>query len=588
MTGRATSLLLCLRCLWLPVALVSMTACDSNEKEIELAEPISTSSSPVQDVLVSTPNPLATDIGLGILNEGGSAMDAAIAVVLVLGFVEAPETGIGGGGFLMHYSAKDGQTQFYDGRETAPLAAEADRFTILGQPVPLYTAVPSGRAVGVPGLLDMLGRAHRDHGRLPWQALVKPAADLARQGVPMPDRLQQQIQEDPSLRLFGDMRRYFREQADAERPRLVNPDLADTLERIAEQGPRALYRPPLSTSIIDRANSALIGSGDLAQVDFDRYQSVGRPPVCGQYRQYRLCGAGPPSSGGIAVLQILGMLSHFELAEYGPDDAQAWHLVMEATRLAFADRHRYIGDPDVVKIPVEGILDAQYLARRASMIEPDRAQPDVRWGEPRRLDRAGSVADLEPIRSGTSHISLVDKAGNAVSLTSSIEKPFGTRMMASGFILNNQLTDFTFKPKADFGLHPNAPGPGKRPRSSMSPILVFNADDELVLVLGSRGGSRIISYVVKALIGVLDWELSVQEAINLPNVVFAGEKVELEADTQAVKLQSRLEQLGQKVSIETLTSGLHGVQRWQGGWRGGADPRLEGVARGYKANEERP
>lgn len=538
--------------------------------------------------MVSTPNPLATDIGLGILRDGGSAMDAAVAITLVLGFVEAPETGIGGGGFLMHYSAADGRTRYYDGRETAPQAAKPDRFTVWGQPVPLYAAVPTGRAVGVPGLIAMLGQAHADHGRLPWPALVKPAADLARHGVPMPERLQEQIDHAPLLRLFGDMRRYFFAQAKSERPRLVNQELAETLDHIAEQGPGALYRPPLSTAIIERASDPWLWPSDLVQADFDRYRSLERSPVCGRYRQWRLCGAGPPSSGGIAVLQILGMLSRFDLSQYRPDDVAAWHLIMEATRLAFADRYRYVGDPGAVAVPVTELIDGDYLSKRSRLIDPDQAIPDVQWGDPSSRTSAGGAPNPQAIRTGTSHLSVVDRDGNAVALTSSIEKPFGTRMMASGFILNNQLTDFTFDPHAQFGPHPNAPGPGKRPRSSMSPTLVFNADDELVLVIGSRGGSRIISYVVKTLVGVLDWRLPIQEAINLPNVVYAPDTVELESGTQAERWLPELERLGHDVDIETLTSGLHGVQRGPEGWHGGADPRLEGTARGFRVLETRP
>lgn len=538
-----------------------------------------------QQGMVSTPNALATDIGLAVLQNGGNAVDAAVAVTLVLGLVEAPETGLGGGGFLMHYSADDQQTRFYDGRETAPMAARPDRFTLLGQPVPLYSAVPSGLAVGVPGLLDMLGRVHSEHGQLPWAELVTPAADLAERGVPMPKRLQEQIDFDKSLLLFGDMRRYFRAQADDEPPQLVNPELADTLRRIANQGPRALYQPPLSSAIIERASDAPVWSSDLVQADFDRYQSKAREPVCGPYRQWRICGAGPPSSGGIAVIQILGMLAEFDLPGYQPDDPEAWHLVMEATRLAFADRHRYLGDPDTVKIPVDGLIDSGYLARRTALIERGQTLPSPTWGAPQGTDATRAEWQGSPVRSGTSHTSIVDADGNAVAITSSIEKPFGTRMMAAGFILNNQLTDFTFDPEADFGLHPNAPGPGKRPRSSMSPVLVFDADDRLVLVLGSRGGTRIISYVVKALVGVLDWELSIQEAINLPNVVFAGDVVELEEGTVAESWQPSLERWGQDVELHPLSSGLQGAQRRDDGWHGGADPRLGGDARGYRKPE---
>lgn len=562
---------------------VLLPACAEPERSTELEA----QASALGSAAVSSPDPLATEVGLDILKGGGNAADAAVAMALMLGFVEAPETGLGGGGFVLHYSAADGRTRFYDGRETAPLATQADRFTFLGWPVPWLAAVPTGRAVGVPGVPALLGQLHAEQGSLPWAELVAPAARAARQGVPMPPRLAEQIERDLSLRLFADTRRYFRAQAEQQPARLINPDLAATLDRLAQHGAAAFYQPPLSTAIIERASRGLIWPSDLTQADFDQYQSQQRPPVCAAYRQWRLCSVGPPSSGGMAVLQTLGMLEHFALDKRSPDDAEAWHWIIEASRLAFADRNRYLGDADFVEVPVDALLAPDYLARRAALIGP-RAGSSIEFGQPEAASLqapAAAPAPHSPVRSGTSHLSVVDAAGNIVALTSSNEKPFGSRMLAGGFVLNNQLTDFTFDAQADFGRHPNAPGPGKRPRSSMTPLIVFDQNGEPVLVLGSRGGSRIIGYVIKTLVATLDWGLPVEQAIALPNLLYNGQGVDAEAGTQAQHWAQALRAYGHAVEVRTLTSGVHALQRFPGGWRGAADPRLGGQARALTAME---
>lgn len=559
-------------------------ACAEPDRTIDLTP----KASALGTAAVSSPDPLATEVGLEVLQNGGNAVDAAVAMALMLGFVEAPETGLGGGGFLLHYSAADGQTRFYDGRETAPQTATADRFTLLNFPVPWFAAVPTGRAVGVPGLPALLGQVHREHGVLPWTDLVTPAAQAARQGVPMPVRLSQQIERDFSLRLFADTRRYFRAQQAQQPSHLVNPELAETLDRLAREGAEAFYQPPLSSAIIERASRGLIWPSDLTQSDFDHYQAKQRPAVCAPYRQWRLCSIGPPSSGGIAVLQTLGILQHFPLDGRHPDDAEAWHWILEASRLAFADRNRYLGDPDVVEVPVEALLEADYLAERAQLIGP-RARSVIHYGQPEseQSEALSSLPD-SPVRDGTSHLSVVDAQGNIVALTSSNEKPFGARMMAGGFVLNNQLTDFTFDAQADFGLHPNAPGPGKRPRSSMTPVIVFDEAGEPVLVVGSRGGSRIIGYVIKTLIATLDWGLPVEQAIALPNVLYNGRTVEVEAGTPAENWSQSLADFGHSIDLRSLTSGVHALQRYSDGWRGAADPRLEGEAQAWTPKENRP
>ena len=532
--------------------------------------------------MVSTAHPLATEAGLDVLRAGGNAVDAAIAVQMVLSFVEPPETGIGGGGFLLYHDATAGRTHFHDGRETAPAAATPDRFTVLGRPVPLWAAIPTGRAVGVPGLMAMLGQAHEAHGSRPWAELLQPAIDLAEHGVPMPERLRRQIAEDRSLTLFADTRRHFVAPAQDDPPRLSNPELADTLRLLADEGPQVLYTGELAAAIVERARARWPWRGDLTTEDLAGYRARAREPVCGRYREWTLCGAPPPSSGGIAVLQILGMLERFPLDELGPDSALATHLIAEAGRLAYADRYRYLGDPEFVEVPVAGLIDPDYLAARSALITPEHALRKVPPGRPGQspvVPEAEPAAEDETV--GTSHFTIVDARGNLVALTSSVEAPFGARMLTRGFLLNNQLTDFTFDPMLEDGSpHPNVVAPGKRPRSSMSPVMVFDADGEVKLVIGSRGGARIIPYVVKALVGVLDWDLDIQDAIALPNFAYRDGMLEMERGSRLERHREALEALGHKVVTERMTSGLHGVERVDAGWRGGADPRLDGVAKG--------
>jgi gamma-glutamyltranspeptidase / glutathione hydrolase len=530
--------------------------------------------------LVSAAHPLAVEAGLLALRRGGHAVDAAIAVQFVLGLVEAPETGIGGGGFLLLYDATGGELRFFDGRETAPAAAGPERFTLLGLPMPAWLAIPAGRAVGVPGLVAMLGMVHAEHGRLPWAELLEPAIRLAEEGVPMPGRLQAQSRDDLSLRLFADTRAAFATPAAAAAPELSNPDYAATLRVLAEQGPGAFYEGEIAAALVERAGRRRPLGSDMTLADLAGYTARERPPVCGRYRQWTVCGAPPPSSGGIAVLQILGMLERFDLAALGPGSAEAMHLVIEAHRLAFADREHYLGDPDFVAVPVAGLLDPEYLRRRSILISPDRALDRALPGAPQGASAGGAVVRPAASPGGTSHFTIVDDEGNVAALTSSIEAPFGSRMMSGGFLLNNQLTDFSFRPRAGDRALPNAVAPGKRPRSSMSPVIVFDAEGRVRLAVGARGGPRIVGYVVKTLVAVLDWELEIQEAINLPNFVHADGRVDLERNTPLAARAAEFAARGHKVRVAELASGLHGIERTAAGWRGGADPRLDGVARG--------
>jgi gamma-glutamyltranspeptidase / glutathione hydrolase len=531
--------------------------------------------------MVSAAHPLAVEAGLDVLRRGGHAVDAAITVQMMLGFVEAPETGIGGGGFLLYRDAARGTVEFLDGRETAPAAARPDRFQLFGRPAPRWLAIPSGRSVGVPGLVAMLELAHARHGRLPWAELLEPAIQAAERGVPMPDRLVLESRGDASLRLFGDTRRRFVGPAGAVEPQLRNIDYAATLRVLAREGARAFYEGEVATALVERAQARWPWRSDLELSDLRTYQALERAPVCGRYRRWTVCGAPPPSSGGIAILQVLGMLESFPLAELGPDSVVAIHLMVEAHRLAFADRERHLGDPDFVDVPTDALLDPAYLAQRATLIDPRRAMRDAPPGDPAGAFAPDAERAAPTARSGgTSHFSIVDAEGNAVALTASIEAPFGSRMTSGGFLLNNQLTDFSFAPHVGAREHPNALAPGKRPRSSMSPVIVLDEAGETRLVIGARGGPRIIGYVLKALVAVLDWGLDIQDAVDLPNFAHVAGQLELERDSPLAARSAQFEALGHRVRLATLASGLHGIEVAGAGLRGGADPRLDGVARG--------
>ncbi|MEX1057578.1 MAG: gamma-glutamyltransferase [Natronospirillum sp.] len=534
--------------------------------------------------MISASNPWAVQAGNGVLAAGGTALDAAVAVQMVLGFVEAPETGLGGGGFLLYHDAASGTLHTYDGRETASAAADPYQFTLFSLPLPRALALTFGQSVGVPGLVAMLGLAHAEHGTLPWADLLTPAIDLAETGVPVPDQLRHSLQRDPSLWLFQDMRRYFIGADRANPPVLQNTELANTLRRLADEGPDAFYHGDIPAAIIARAQRRRLGASTLTQSDFTAYEALPREPLCAPYREWTLCGPPPPTSGGLAVLQIMGILAFFDLHEMAPGSPEAVHLIAEASRLALADRFHYVGDPAVVNVPTEALLDPAYVARRADRIDPSSAATDVLPGRIYDNGRPAvpppRVAPSAPVTEGTSHFTVVDAQGNMAVLTSSIEAPFGSRMMAEGFLLNNQLTDFTFQPNYQGGLHPNAVEPGKRPRSSMAPIVVYNQQNEPVLALGSRGGSRIIGYVVQMLVETLDWNQPIYSAVNSPRFLHSGEALELEADTPLVEHQAALSALGHTVSVRSLISGVHGVQRTPDGWVGGADPRLDGSASG--------
>ncbi|PKM29153.1 MAG: gamma-glutamyltransferase [Gammaproteobacteria bacterium HGW-Gammaproteobacteria-11] len=571
-------------CLSLTTVLLTwqLAACSGSDPATPRPDSQPPSARQASEYMVSAAHPLAVQAGLDVLGRGGHAVDAAVAVQMVLGLVEAPESGIGGGGFLLLHTSASGTTTVFDGRETAPASATPERFRSLGMDWPLALAIPSGKSVGIPGLPAMLYQAHQQYGRLPWAELLQPAIALAEQSLPMPERLQRQIANDHSLWLFRDTRRYFRQQAAQTPPRLHNPALAKTLRLLADQGMQGFYQGPVAEQLLERVKDAPWGDAGWQAADLAHYRAIERDPVCAPYREWTLCSAGPPSSGGIAVLQILGMLAQFPLGEMGADDPQALHLLAEASRLAFADRNQYVGDPDFVTVPVAGLLDPDYLRQRAALINPERAMPVAHPGLPgQQVSLTEAPQRSESRERGTSHFTVLDGEGNLLALTSSNEAPFGSRMLSQGFVLNNQLTDFSFNPGSSDWPHPNAPAGGKRPRSSMAPILVLDAAGQPRLMLGSRGGSRIIGHVVKTLIAVLDWNMDIQDAIALPNRLERGRGLEIEAGTPLEALAPAMRAYGHRVRIEPMTSGVHGIERINGVWRGGADPRLDGEARGH-------
>jgi gamma-glutamyltranspeptidase/glutathione hydrolase len=530
--------------------------------------------------MVAAANPLAAEAGMAMLRQGGTATDAAIAAALVLGLVEPQSSGLGGGAFLLHYEAGRRAVAAYDGRETAPRRAGWDLFLKPdGTPMAFWDAVVGGRSVGTPGLLRMLELAHRDHGRLPWARLFQPAIRLAEDGFAVSPRLHDLIAGDDYLKRYPATAAYFHDSAGNPLPvgaLLRNPAYAATLRAVAAGGADAFYRGPLAIALVDAVRGAADNPGLLSYADLRGYQAKRREALCLPYRQWIVCGMPPPTSGGVAVLQILKLLEPFDLAALEPASPEAIHLVAEASRLAFADRNHFLADSDFVAVPLDRLLDPSYLAARAKLIDPAASMGDASPG----LDSQQAAAPFQPDPPSTSHLSVVDTAGNAVSMTASIESAFGSRVMANGFLLNNELTDFSFRPEADGRPVANRVEAGKRPRSSMSPTLVLDRQGRFVMAIGSPGGSRIIGYTAKAVIAALDWELSLQDAVALPNFVNRNGATDLESGTEITAAERALRALGHEINIIEMTSGLHGVRRTAGGLEGAADPRREGVALG--------
>jgi gamma-glutamyltranspeptidase/glutathione hydrolase len=534
--------------------------------------------------MVAAAHPQAVEAGLEILRAGGSALDAAIAAQLVLNLVEPQSSGIGGGAFMLHWDRRARQLSSYDGRETAPAGAMPDLFlTAEGKPMRFPEAVFGGASVGAPGVVRMLALAHARHGRLPWAKLFAPAIGLADAGFTVSPRLGKLLARRGHDRFDAAARAYFFDAAGQPRQpgeRLVNPAFAASLRAIAARGPAAFYEGEIAAAILRAVAGAPHRSGSLSRADLSGYVAKARPPVCTVYRRYRVCGMGPPSSGGLAVAMTLKLVEPFDLGR-NPMNAAALHAVVEAEKLVYADRNRWIADPDSVPVPA-GLLDPEYLISRRKWMRLDHARPKAEPGFPpgAKRDRAGVDATVE--QAGTSHVSVIDRHGNAVALTTSIETAFGSGLMAGGFLLNNQLTDFSFRPVDASGVPiANAVGPGKRPRSSMAPTIVFDPSGRVFAVLGSPGGSRIPLYVVKALIGLIDWRLDAQSALDLPNFGSRNGPLELEKEVTGLLTRLAMERRGHDIRLGGMNSGIHlVVRRGPGRLEGGADPRREGLARG--------
>lgn len=530
--------------------------------------------------MVVAANPYASKAGFAILAQGGSAVDAAIAIELVLTLVEPQSSGIGGGTFMLYWDNQKQKMTTFDGRETAPAAATSELFLDKqGKPLKWIDAVVGGRSVGVPGMMATLKKAHEQYGKLPWAVLFEQAIILAENGFVVSPRLEKLLgmNFNPGIHTLPEINQYFFPKGKSLKAGdiLVNKKLAKVFKSIAKEGIDVFYKGWIATKIVEKVQNSAIAPGLLTMKDMATYQVKEREPVCGNYREYNVCGMAPPSSGGITVIQILAQLQRFELAKYAPNDVEAMHLYTQSARLAFADRNRYIADADFVSVPTSGLLDPGYLAKRSLLIHPDKDMGRAVSGTP---DGALALANDSAIeRPSTSHFSIVDEQGNAVSMTSSIENGFGSALMVEGFILNNQLTDFSLAPKKNGLWVANRVQPNKRPRSSMAPMMVFNQDNSLKLLVGSPGGSRIINYVVQTIIGVLDWQLDPQEAANLPHVTNRNFITTLERGTPAELLKPALEVKGHKVQVSDLNSGVHAIEVTKTGFVGGADPRREGL-----------
>ncbi|RPF71425.1 gamma-glutamyltransferase [Aurantiacibacter spongiae] len=529
--------------------------------------------------MVSAADPRAAQAGAEMLRRGGSATDAAIATMLALTVVEPQSSGIGGGGFYVH-SSPDGSVDTIDGREKAPAEAGPDWFLDPdGEPLGFMEAVIGGRSVGVPGTLALAALAHERHGRLPWADLFRPAIALARNGWDLTERGRMSAADNLDRAAHEQAGRdLFLSANGAVMPvgtHLTNAALADTLSAIAAAGPSAFYEDR-AEGLAAHVAEATPGEAAMRAGDLRDYAAIVRPPVCGSYRKYRICGMGPPSSGATTVIAILGQLETFDMAALGPQSPVAWHLFAESQRLAYADRELYLADSDFVSVPVTALTDPDYLHRRGSLISANATLGRVAAG---RVPVEAALADGdEPEEHGTSHFAIVDGDGNAVSWTSTIEGPFGSGLMYGGFYLNNELTDFSFSPEKDGVPVANRVEGSKRPRSSMAPTLVFDADGRMVLAVGAAGGATIPVQVAKSLIGWIDWGMTAQQAIALPVLFSPGDTVVLERGSALGAMQAPLEALGHRVELRDLPLKANAVE-WRGGrWVGAADPRSEGVA----------
>ncbi|WP_409530249.1 gamma-glutamyltransferase [Sphingomonas sp.] len=529
--------------------------------------------------MVSAADPRAAAAGVEILRAGGSATDAAISTMLALGVVEPQSSGLGGGSFLVLYDAKTKTMTTVDGRETAPMAADDHWFyDAAGKPLSHFAAVPGGRSVGVPGAVRAMALAHRQSGKLLWAKLFAPAIRLARDGFVLSPRMNNSLTQfsghvDPAYRalFFG---------ADGKPlpagTTVRNPDQAALLERIASQGPDSFYVGPQAAKLVAAVNGAARNPSQMTTGDLAAYDAKARPVLCGRYRGHKVCSMGPPSSGGITVLMILAQLERFDMGRLGKDSAKAWHLFAESSRLAYADRDLYLGDPDFVSVPQKGLLDRRYIASRSKLIDPASTMTRIAAGTPPGAPKRVSAKVQEV--AGTTDLAVTDGAGNVVEVTTTVEGPFGSGLTVDGMILNNQLTDFDIVPVKDGYLVANRVEGGKRPRSSMAPTMVFGPDGKVRLAVGAAGGSTIIAQVAKAIVGVVDWKLSAQDAIGLGLLYAPGKTATAEQGTQFDAMLPALRALGEDVRAAPMGLKANAIERVDGRWVGAADPRSEGVA----------
>jgi len=534
-----------------------------------------------QGFMIVTANPYATRAGHEILKKGGSAVDAAITAQLVLGLVEPQSSGLGGGAFMLHYDAKNKKLQTYDGRETAPSLSGPFLFQQNGKPMKFFDAVVGGRAVGVPGVPALLKETHELHGKLTWMELFDEPVRLAREGFEVSPRLAKMVEEAKD-RLGKDYSasQYFLPSGQPIKPGdlLKNADYENTLRDYAFYGSSRFYRGQVATDIMNTVQNITENPGVLTRHDFTSYEVKERDPVCGPYRTYIVCSMGEPSSGGLTLLQILGMLEPFDLEIWGPKDARSWHAIASASALAFADRNQYMADPDFVNTPGLKLIDPEYLKQRSSLIQMDKPLTPVKAGKPKSWNGPLYETGNEISKPGTSHISIVDSYGNIISMTTTIEGAFGSHVMTNGFLLNNQLADFAFTPiDAEQKLVANMVEGGKRPRSSMSPTIVFDQTGQPVLVLGSAGGSRIIGYVLQRIISVLDWEMPLDDALAMKHTLARSRAIETENE----QLETWFGELKNSVELKQLNSGITAIAIKNGNLTGAADPRREGLALGH-------
>jgi gamma-glutamyltranspeptidase/glutathione hydrolase len=538
---------------------------------------------PVAQVATAEPfaiaaNPLATQAGLNVLKRGGSAVDAAIAIQAMLSLVEPQSSGVGGGAFMTYMDSRTGKITVYDGREVAPAQAVSTMFLDAnGKPLPFNTAVVSGRATGVPGAVKMLGLAHQEHGKLPWNSLFSDAERAADQGFTVSPRLSRMIHADYAENHAPDVIAYFSKRGGgllSAGDRLVNKPYAAFLRRLAAQGPAALYTGSTAARIVARTHAPPL-SGTMTMADLANYRPIKREPLCGHYRAYTLC-APPPPASGVGLIELMQILEHTDIARRGPNDPQSWYLFAEASRLMYADRDKYVGDPAFVKVPVAGLLDPAYAARRAKLIGPTAGPPPAA-GRPAGAMVVANDNSLEP--TGTSHLIVRDADGNVVSMTTTVESIFGTGRMVDGFFLNNQLTDFSFSPVDEQGRPvANAVAAGKRPRSSMTPAILLTGDGRFAGAIGSAGGNAILAFVAKSLVAAIDWNMPMPKALWAPNLVARGPNFNGEVTKFSPAILDGLRRRGIDLKPgQGEDSGLTGVMMRNGRIDGGADPRREGV-----------